>query len=332
MSYDIEIRLASKNGWHTPAEARSYYGRYDRAGVTWHWWNSPDKIADSDHDNIVNYLLGKASRGEGSVNYVLSNNKITMSVNPDNVAWTSQSGNPTTISVELSPHLNDEGYKKAGWLFNELEGRYGRTLKHYKHKDWVPSTACPGTIDVGRIAAEANKWKTGGYNAPAPTPVPVPVPPTMPKNTDFTLWKDPTIYVTNKQPVQMHDMTNVTRWTDPIPSAKTFNKGEIITIVGHFHNVGLNRDYYITKYSFDLKKATGFSPADLDVYAPPAPTPIPPPEPTPEDPDVPVEPTDPIPTPEPTPEPPEQIPVWFIKLVKDFIAWISEKIKLGKEK
>lgn len=331
--YDIEIRLASKAGWHTPAEARSYYGRYDRNGVTWHWWNSPDKVKDSDHDNIVNYILGKASRGEGSVNYVLSNNKITLVVNPDNVAWASQAGNPTTVSVELSPHLNAEGYKKAGWLFNELEGRYGRTLQHKKHSDWF-QTACPGTIDVGRIAAEANKWKTGGYN-PAPTPpTPTPVPPSSPKNVDFKLWKDPTVYVTNKQPVQLHDMTNVSKWTDPIPSAKTFNKGEPITIVGSFHNVGLNRDYYITKHSFDLKKATGFHPADLDIYVAPTPPVDPPKPPEPELPTDPVEPTDPIPTPEPepTPEDPDKIPNWFIKLVKDFIEWVSTKLGLNKEK
>jgi hypothetical protein len=37
-SYPVEIKLASKNGWHTPAEARAYYGRYDRSGITVHWW------------------------------------------------------------------------------------------------------------------------------------------------------------------------------------------------------------------------------------------------------------------------------------------------------
>ena len=132
MSYKIEIRLAAKSGWHTPKEARSYYGKYARDGVTWHWWNSPNLVKDSDHDNIVNYMLGKAQRGVGSVNYVLSNKKITLVVNPDNVAWASQAGNPTTISVELSPHPNSAGYKRAGWLFNELEGRYGKKLKHYQ--------------------------------------------------------------------------------------------------------------------------------------------------------------------------------------------------------
>lgn len=295
MSYEIEIRLANKKGWHTPAEARAYYKKYDRAGATWHWWGDPALNADNKHDSIVNYILGKATAGTGSVNYVLSNTKITMLVNPDNVAWASQSGNPTTISVELSPNLNAEGYKKAGWLFNELEGRYGKTLGHWKHSDWF-ATACPGSIDINRIKEEARKWKNGEYNPKPTPPVIIPVPPSSPKNTDFTLWKDGGTYVANKQPTQLYDMTNVSKWADNIPVAKSFNKGELIQIAGSFHNVGLNRDYYITRYSFDKTLPTGFNPVDLDVYAPPVVIPPQPPEVQPE---PPVEPTDPTPTPEP---------------------------------
>ena len=64
--YPIEVKISSKNGWFTPAEAKAYYGRYDRNGVTVHWWNSPDKIKDSDHDNIVNMKLRQSADGVGS--------------------------------------------------------------------------------------------------------------------------------------------------------------------------------------------------------------------------------------------------------------------------
>lgn len=320
--YDIEIRLASKNGWHTPSEALAYYGRYSRDGVTWHWWNTPDQVRDEDHNNIVNYILNKAVNGTGSVNYVLSNTKITMLVNPDNVAWASQKGNPTTVSVELSPHLNDEGYKKAGWLFNELEGRYGKVLKHYKHSDWY-QTACPGTIDVPRIAAEAAKWKSGAYN---PTPPPAPTPaPEQPINQDWVLWKDGGSYVCNKQPTYLYDLTNAKDWNS-IGKVKAYDKGTVIQIAGSFHNNYLNRDYYITRYSFDNKKATGFHPADLDVYTPPVePTPTPPET----QPEPPTEPTDPEPTPEPEPPVEPTYPNWFIA----FWLQLFEAIKkiLGKE-
>lgn len=292
MSYNIEIRLGNKNGYHTPAEARAYYKKYSRDGVTIHWWNTPNLVQDSDHDNICNYILGKMVKGSGSVNYVLSNNKISLLVSPDNVAWASQSGNPTTISIECSPHLNAEGYKKLGWLINELynptTGRYKKKPGYWKHSDWF-QTACPGTISMDEIKKSVAKWEDGVWEEPLP-PKPTPVPPNKPKNTDFSLWKDGGTYVANKQFVNLYDMTNVSKWADNIPVVKTFNKGELIDIAGSFKNVGLNREYYITKHSFDLKKATGFNPVDLEIYVPPRPVPVPP---------VVVEPTDPVPTPKP---------------------------------
>lgn len=312
MSYQIEIRLASKNGWHTPAEARAFYGRYARDGITWHWWNTPSAVTDADHDNIANYILGKASRGTGSVNYVLSNNKITLLVNPDNVAWASQGGNPTTVSVELSPHLNAEGYKKAGWLFNELEGRWGKVLKHYKHSDWY-QTQCPGTISIPRIAQEAAKWKAGAYN---PKPVPPPAPTPDPLITDWSLWKDGGTYVANKQPTYLYDLSKATSWST-IGKTKPFNKGDLIEIAGSFKNTKLNRTYYVTRYSFDKKIATGFHPADLEIYTPPVTVPPKPPE---VKPDPPVEPTDPEPTPVP---PEEEYPAWFMRFWMKLIEAIK---------
>ena len=176
--YPIEQRLASKNGWFTPAEARAYYGRYDRHGITWHWWG--DGTGASNHDNIVNYMLAGAERGEKSVNHVLSDNKITLVVGPDNVAWTSQSGNPVSVSVECQPTLGGEGYKKAGWLASEIAGRYGGDRAYYGHNYWY-STACPGTISLDRIRQEEDKWQRGEYNAaPTPTPTPTPTPPPSP--------------------------------------------------------------------------------------------------------------------------------------------------------
>ncbi len=329
MAYDIEIRLASHNGWFAPAEANNYYAtKYARNGVTIHWWNDPSLVKDSDHDNIVNYILSKAQRGAGSVNYVLSNNKITMLVNPDNVAWASQKGNPTTVSIECSPHLNAEGYKKLGWLINELfnpkNGRYKINPGFWKHSDWF-QTACPGTLDMNKIKAETVKWANGGYN-PKPTPPPVVTPPPSTPLLTWHLWKEgEVVYTTNKQPTNLYDV-NAKTWGE-IKTSKTFNKGEKITIVGHVHNSALNRDYYITRYTFDNKNSTGFSAADLDVYVPPRPLPKPPeptPSPDPEKPDpTPVEPTDPV-------EPPtDEYPNWFKKLVTEFIDWIKNKLNIG---
>jgi hypothetical protein len=323
--YPIEIRLASKNGWHTPAEARAYYGRYSRQGLTVHWWNSPDQVRDTlqAHDETANYILRQAEQGNKSVNYVVSNFKITMMVNPDNVAWASQNGNPTTVSVEFSPHLNDEGYKKAGWLINELEGRFGHPLEIVPHNKWV-STQCPGYLDLGRMRAEANKWKSGGYNPqPAPAPVPVPVPQPISPVSGWFRWKDgPIEYAVNKQPTHLWKFDSP-NWA--MQSVKQFNKGQRVVIVGEAVNSKLGAKYYLTEYSFSKQIPNGFNPKDLDVYVPPRPTPVPPapaPTPTPEPAPTPVPQPDPIPpTPEPTPAP--EYPKWF----KDFCYKMIDAVK-----
>lgn len=324
MSYPIETKIAAKTGWHTPSEAKSYYGRYARDGVTVHWWNSPDKVKDSDHDNIVNYILNKARNGTGSVNYVLSNNKISMLVEPDNVSWASQSGNPTTVSVEFSPHLNDEGYKKAGWLISQLEKRYGKAMRLYKHSDWY-STACPGSLDLGRMRHEANRWNAGDYNPKPPAPTP-------PAKAELVWEKLPTpkLYKTNKPTTNLWDFNNTT-WN--MKSVKQFGQGEQMLIYGKVLNKTLGALYLLTEYSYTRGITNGFNQADLDEYVEPKPVPTPIPTPTPEpvpDPEEPEptpEPEDPTPTnPEPT-VPPEDsnfekrlnaLEV-LVKLITDFL-------------
>ena len=327
MSYPLEIRLASNNGFFRPSEAQSYYGKYARDGITVHWWNSPDRVTDADHDNITNYILGKAARGVGSVNYVLSNSKITLVVNPDNVAWASQGGNPTTVSVEFSPHLNAEGYKKAGWLINELfnttDGRYKKAPKLYKHSDWY-GTQCPGTLDLNRMYSEAKKWADGAYDAPKP--VPVPPAPETPIINGWSLWKETEqMYVFNKD-TYLYDLSNATSW-GTIKEVKAFKKGDLVTIAGSFNNTKLNRTYYVTRYSFDKKIANGFSTVDLEVYVPPRPVPVPPEPPT-APPDV-TEPELPE-TDDPISElPVDDMPNWFKKCLNQILEFLKGLV--GKE-
>lgn len=275
MSYAIENKPAHKNGWHTPAQAKAYYGKYNRTGITIHWWGDPKLNPDKAHNNIVNYILGKARAGSGSVNYVLSNNKISMLVHPDNVAWASQGGNPTTVSIEFSPHLNAEGYKKAGWLIWQLEKRYGRKLALYPHKYWF-STACPGTLNINRMRDEANKWAKGAYNPkPKPTPKPTPAP-TTPK-LRWEKLKVPADYVTNKPTTKLWDF-NDRDWNMKV--VKEFAKGAKIRIYGKCVNETLGATYLLTEHSYTKKITNGFNQSDLDKFvAPQKPTPAPiPPE------------------------------------------------------
>jgi hypothetical protein len=268
MGYNIEQRLAPKSVWFTPDEARNYYGRYARDGITIHWWG--DGTGADNHDNIVNYFL---RRTDGSVNYVLSDSKITMMVAPENVAWTSQSGNATTISIEHQPTLGDEGYKKSGWLVWQLEQLYGRKLRLYPHNYWW-QTACPGTISLDRIRQEADKWARGEYSpAPAPTPTP-------PSSAQLEWSSIPTRkYRAKKQPTTLWRF-DVTSWSAFTP-VKQFNAGEEIEIYGQCVNKTLGATYYVTKYSYDKKIPNGFNVVDLELIEQPTPPPIPTPTPPP---------------------------------------------------
>lgn len=263
MSYPIETVLCSKNGYFTPDEARSYYGRYNRHGITWHWWG--DGSGASNHDNIVNYLYGNSVRGVSSVNYVLSDAKITLMVGPDNVAFASQSGNPVSVSVELQPTLGAEGYKKAGWLAAQVAERYGGDRSYYPHNYWN-ATQCPGTISLDRIRQEEDKWQRGEYNAPAPAPTPAWN--FVPKN--------------GKAKISGTDGDGLWVLKSPQLSGQTVtvvNEGTIMDFVGYVTNgdsVNGNTKWW--------KNAFGnyFSAAYAPEYIPPAPTPEPTPQPIPE--------------------------------------------------
>lgn len=308
-SYTVEIKQASKNGYHTPSEARAYYGRYDRAGITVHWWG--DGTGASNHDNIVNYMNNQAAAGNKSVNYVLSDNKITLCVSPDNVAWASQSGNPTTISVETQPTLGAEGYKKWGWLVDQLEQRYGRSLPLYPHSQWF-ATACPGSIDLNRIRAEANKWKTGQYDPKPPVVLP-PVPPPV-----ITLPPPPQVVlqitdIVNKK-VKLIRQANLwdlhfAKYADA-KAVKSLPAGTVIEVSAEAKHP-LGSTYYLSEYSHSKGISQGINVKDCeDVKAVPIPT---------------TEPPAPIPTPIPVLTTEERLG-WLEKAVKAILAALNIKV------
>lgn len=274
MGYVIEQKPCSKAGWFTPAEAQRYYGKYARIGVTVHWWG--DGTSADNHDNIVNYLNGKGARGEApTANYVLSDNKITECVAPENVAWTSGNGNATTIGVETQPTLGAEGYKKWGWLLWQLQIRFGRRLELYPHNYWG-QTQCPGTLSLDRIRQEADKWASGGYD---PAPVPTPTPPSN-ANIEWVKLDKPTEYVTNKAPTKLWNF-NQTSWGGFGNGVKDFAGGEKVVIYGKGINHTLNATYLVTEYSFTKGITNGFNEKDMSLVMQPVPTPDPIPAPIP---------------------------------------------------
>ena len=295
MGYTIETKICSKNGWFTPTEAKNYYGRYSRDGVTVHWWGGGEG-ADK-HDALVNYFLSQAQQGNKSVNYVVSDKKITKMVEPDNVAWASQGGNPTTVSIEFQPTLTAEGYKKGGWLIWQLELRYKKGLKLYKHSNWV-ATACPGTINLTKLRAEADKWRAGGYN-----PVP-PQPQWLANRKVFST-------VLTKYTLANAKLLDV----NTLVAKQTFALDTAIEIKGETTVNG--KAFWLSKYSVEHNLPNGFLKSDLkDAKTPPA-----------------VPPVTQVPTPPPTipaPEPPtptvptvEENINWLVKAVKALLAFFK---------
>lgn len=312
--YPIEIKICSKNGWSTPQEAMGIWGRYSREGVTIHWWG--DGTGADNHDNIVNYFLGQANAGNKSVNYVVSDRKITLMVSPDMVAWCSTAGNPTTISVEHQPTLGDEGYKRSGWLLWQLEGRYGKRLNLYPHNHWN-ATSCPGSININRIRAEADKWASGGYQPapppPVPKPTPTPVPPPAPTVSITTSpLPAPVVYTLNKNANLWN--YNVATWAD-FKAIKQFNKGDLFTVYAIADNHNVKAKYGVTEYSYKKQITNGVNMVDLSIVTEtPQPVPVPPP-PQVEPPKPPVDP----------PKPPtiEDNVNWLVKAVKAILAFFK---------
>jgi hypothetical protein len=252
------MRTANKNGWFTAEQARNYYGRYSRDNYIVHWWGEPGQVGD--HDATVNYILEQAAAGNMSANYVVSDQKITMVVPPDAVSWGAQSGNPTGVNVEHSPSLGAEGYKKAGWLKDQLEQRWGKRLALKRHSDYN-ATRCPGTIDLDGIEREAEKWRSGAYDAqPAPTPAPAPAEPVvvaLDKVVKYTL--------ANAKLVNIKDLTLV----------KTFALDTPMDIGGTVSWNG--QQFLLTVSARDQKRLQGFLIGDLKDAPTPAPVPPTPP-------------------------------------------------------
>lgn len=311
MSYPIEIKLASAAGYHTPTQARAYYGKYSRDGVTYHWWNSPDRIGGDEgaHDSIVNYLNGRASAGQApTANYVASEPKLTYCISPDNVAWTSGNGNATTIGVECSPHFTEALYKKLGWLHDELEQRYSKTLSIYVHFEWETTTCSP--IIKQKIRDYANQWRKE-REAPVVVP-PVVVPPS---NSTVTLQiaDIPNKKVRLIRDANLWDLA-FTTWAGA-KSVKTIPAGTIVEASATAKHP-LGGTYYLSEYSYSRGVGNGINVKDcedfVDVVAPPKETSViqPPPDaPINEAPIITA-----IPTPVAIPTPPTPTyPNWFIQ-------------------
>jgi N-acetylmuramoyl-L-alanine amidase len=114
-----------------------------------------------------------------SAHYGIEDDKIHQYVSLDNTAYHAGNWgvNQTSIGIEHSAqpgrNASDATYESSAQLIAPIikAGRVGRS---YRKHSAIVATACPGTIDLDRIARRVNEIL--GTNAPIITPAPTPAP------------------------------------------------------------------------------------------------------------------------------------------------------------
>jgi hypothetical protein len=80
-------------------------------------------------------------------------------VDEPNCAITTQNGNPYGIKIECSPYGTDADYETIATLIADIRRRRGDLPLTPHNKYW--NTACPGTLDLGRLDREAKAIMEG---------------------------------------------------------------------------------------------------------------------------------------------------------------------------
>lgn len=170
---DPEGQIANLN-----TKYAEYYGvPYDPIESHWHWWGTPGKAGT--HDSNVSYIK---RTDKLSVNFVLSENRITLMVPINKIALTTGRRNPYAWKVENDPALTEAQYKTMGYLLYIVE-KLNPSLANDPvrlHKEFS-ATSC-SEIDPNKVRKYAEDFRTGRLdpatgNPPVPTnPTPIPNP------------------------------------------------------------------------------------------------------------------------------------------------------------
>lgn len=157
-------------------QAARYYGaRYEPIESHTHWWNAPGK--GGTHDGNVSTIRQTADL---SVNYVVSQNRITLMVPLDKIALTTGARNPYAWKSENDPTLTEQQYKTMGYLHYIVEKLNpklaGEPIR--RHKEFM-ATSC-SEIDTAKVRAYAQKFATGQLDPATGEPpagaIPTPAP------------------------------------------------------------------------------------------------------------------------------------------------------------
>ena len=152
-----------------------YYGvPYNPVEAHLHWWGLPGQAGT--HDGNVSYIKNTKDL---SVNFVLSENRITLMVPINKIALTTGRRNPYAWKVENDPTLSEQQYKTMGYLVYIVE-KLNPVLVNEPlrlHKEFY-STSC-SEIRKDKVRDYAEKFRTGALD-PATGLAPVVTPPVEP--------------------------------------------------------------------------------------------------------------------------------------------------------
>lgn len=160
IAYDEVIDPDTADPENTEEKNALYYKKYyDPIESHTHWWNEPDK--GGTHDANVEYLRGHKDL---SANYVVSENRITLMVHLDRLAYTTGARNPYGWKTENDPTLTEQQYKTMGFLHYLVETMNPRLRNEAirLHKEFT-ATSC-SLIQTDKVRMYAEKFFNGELN------------------------------------------------------------------------------------------------------------------------------------------------------------------------
>lgn len=154
-------------------EASEYYGHpYNPVESHLHWWGAPGQ--GGSHDGNVSHIKNTKDL---SVNFVVSEKRITLMVPLNKIALTTGTRNPYAWKSENDPTLTDWQYKTMGYLHYIVEklnpGLLNEPLRH--HKEFY-ATSC-SEINKAKVREYAEAFRTGKLDPATGLAPTTPVPP-----------------------------------------------------------------------------------------------------------------------------------------------------------
>lgn len=148
--------------------------------ITIHWWGNP--VGQSLY-SIIAWFCGLLPVTAGtSAHYVVSGKIAACIVSIQNAAWhaggkhSGKHGNVSSVGLELDPKADADTYETAGELIADIWIQIGKKVPLVSHSYWT-ATTCPGSYDLSKLTAIANKWyavKTGPTKPTTTKPTPIP--------------------------------------------------------------------------------------------------------------------------------------------------------------